>query len=434
MKTLYRFRTNALLLLLALAFGQCERQITESVPTAPAATEPGTDPELNAWIEQFPATDTPLSSLYLPNGRSIGAFWEEYRQKYKSGRLSEELVLSPETQKNLLIASLGRVARFLCTRENFQPKQTVDSPRQFGLAYSFGQDDYAIRVPQPSEPHSCPAAPKCTIPVYGLDCSGFIYRLIREAEDPSGKPLLEAGVRRNATGYALPKTWETILASNPQLSKLIPVAKGRLDAGQLESGDIIHWYSGHIGFVLPSDQKSGVLSVFQSNGVDTDNTRKCNPRKSPNCGCPVVATSQCLTNVPQDADARRGVHEFTATQKSIDSFGKDYEILRFTAKLAGLWNVRFKCDWAADNDVAIVFENLKFPDVDNPDKTFSVPGTGRDYDGKTLMWYSKAPTTRSSAPSTAPSKRLTQAAPIHPGSTSSDSRCPTTTFLRHGSA
>ena len=167
------------------------------------------------------------------------------------------------------------------------------------------------------------------------------------------------------------------MKKNPRFAKVEMKKKGRLDVGKIEAGDIIHW-PGHIGYVF--NGSDGTLKIFQSNGKSSDvNNRnggpECDDKAKSDCHCPATESGACELNYSSD---RRGVHEVSLTQDKINAFGKNYQILRFTTKLDGKWTIQLKCDWAADNDVAVVFE-INIPDTQDG-KTFTARGTGIDYD------------------------------------------------------
>ncbi|MEI7581223.1 hypothetical protein [Runella sp.] len=384
-------RLNALVILVLLAFQllfqQCARETTQIIiPNTLGDTD--TPDDLNEWIEQQPVANLPLNKMLLPNGRSIENFQKEYAAKYKGGRIAEDY--NPEDQKNMVIASMGEVAQRLCNRENFQYAiDAPDGPAQNGLAYSWGQSNYKKRELPPSSP-DCSGDVPCPFRIYGLDCSGFITNLLREATDPSAKALLFTSINReNSTTQGTEKFWNDLLKQNKKFDKVEIKKKGQLDAGSLKSGDIIHW-PGHIGYVFES---GGKLYIYQSNGKSSDSTRAKYSKaevkgkivdtsqacKDKSCDCKVIGKGECEKNY---SSSSRGVRAFEATQDEIKIFGKSYEILRFTTKLGGKWKLQLKCDWAANDNVAVTFD-ITLPDTQD-DKPFTANGTGKDYDGSNL--------------------------------------------------
>jgi hypothetical protein len=376
-------RISALLLLVLfqLFFQQCARETTEIVqPDTFQDTD--TPDDINEWIEQQETTSTPLDQLVFTDGQSIADFLEEHIRRYKTGRISADAP-SPEYQKRLIIASMGKVAQHLCNRENFiYPAIAPDGPAQKGLVYSWGQSNYKIRALPPSAP-LCPNDKPCTYKIYGLDCSGFITNLLREAtDDATGTLLFQSVSRENSTKQAEEKFWNNLLKQNPKLDRIEMKKKGKLTVGKIEPGDIIHW-PGHIAYVFYG--QDGKLKMLQSNGKSSDvNTRyggpNCNDKTRSDCNCPVIEYGACKLNYTSD---KRGVHEVDLTQDKINAFGKNYEILRFTTKLEGKWTLQLKCDWAEDNDVAVVFE-INIPDTQDG-KPFTAKGKGTDYDGDELF-------------------------------------------------
>ncbi len=376
-----KISTLLLLVLFQLFFQQCARETTEIVEPD-TFQDIDTPDDINEWIEQLETTSTPLEELILPNGRSIAVFLEEYKEKYKGGRFAAG-TLNPEDQKNILIASMGKVAQFLCNRENFDfAAEAPDGPAQKGLAYSWGQSDYTKRALPPGTPY-CPKDTPCSFKIYGLDFSGFITNLLREAEDPAAEDVLFQTVSRvNSTTQATEKFWNDLLKQNPKFEKVEMKKKGKLEVGKIEAGDIIHW-PGHIAFVFYG--QDGKLKMLQSNGKSSDVNKRnggptCEDKTKSDCNCPATESGACKLNY---SDPKKGVHEVDLTQDKINAFGKNYEILRLTTKLEGKWTLQLKCDWAADNDVAVVFE-INIPDTQDG-KPFTAKGKGTDYDGDDLF-------------------------------------------------
>lgn len=374
-----RLSTILFFVFFQLFFLHCARETSEVVePDTFQDTD--TPDEINEWIEQQEASSTPLNELMLPNGQSIEAFFEEYRKKYPNGRIAEEK--SPEYQKLLLIASMGEVAERLCNRTINHPAEAPNAPQHFGLAYSYGQVDYKVRAFPPGNP-ACPLDKPCPFRIFGLDCSGFITNLLREAKDPSTQINLFNSVKRvNAATQSTAEYWNEILKQNPRFEKVEMKKKGWQAVGNIEAGDIIYWPMGHIGYVYLG--KDGKLKVFQSNGKSSDVEKRnggpqCNDPKKSDCNCPGINYGACENNFSKPG---RGVHEFSLTQSALNSFSSNYEVLRFTTQIEGKWTILLKCDWADDNNVAVTF-GIDIPNTQDS-KPFSAKGEGADYDGSTL--------------------------------------------------
>ena len=331
--------------------------------------------DINEWIEQFPVSNPSLDELILPNGESISDFEKYYALKYKGSRMNADAYLNPEDQKAMLISSMGKVAQRLCDRSKFKKtkQEGPDAPAQNWLAYSYGQDNYKERLYPATPDKNCLPQIRCPYRIQGLDCSGFITVLLREAVDPASESLLFSQIKKeHSSTLGSESYWnDIILAQNKKFSSIFLKKKGKLDAGQLQAGDIIYFTQGHIGFVLLDSTR--VLHVFQSNGASND--VKCDSAN--------YKKGQCEENYNNE---KRGVRAFPATQKQINAFkGKGtYEILRFTTKLQGKWDINVKCDWANDDNVAISFKDVDFPDSqDNQSFTTKIV-EGQDYDGKKL--------------------------------------------------
>ena len=331
-----RFSFYALCLLCLV---QCKKDSDSASPSPiveqPLSTEEGdaTPSEINNLIDQLPYDNPPLDSLYFEDGQSIKSFLENYKKK-NGGRLGAGAdATSPTEQKKMLISVMGVVARRLCDRSQFQipaetignpPQPSTEAPAQNGLAYSYGQDKYKIRAfPAPPEKR-CYPQDRCPFRLQGLDCSGFITNLIREAQDPSSttdKALFSGIVKEHSSTLGTVDYWNLkVLKQDKRFTNITTKNMGQLPASDLQPGDIIYFTKGHIGFVLSRGKDAnGIkkLAVYQSNGVQSDNN------------CDEKETGQCKSNYTSPT---RGVHPFTGNQKQIDAFKSTgaYRVLRFS--------------------------------------------------------------------------------------------------------
>lgn len=209
--------------------------------------------------------------ILLPNGLTIAEFKLIDAYKKSTGVLSE----NPVDLKNRLIQEMGEEAILLTTRSNFNyPALDYDAPAQTGLAYSYGSRNHTIRQnpPIPIDGSGC-ASEK----IYGLDCSGFVYRL-----------FLKAGIDLNTNAG----TWADLQRQPHIISTAIKKAYpdhyeyfkvedlGKIDdLSEFKTGDIIYWReidensfqwrARHIGMVLK--RPDGSLAIAQSNGSGYSN-------------------------------------------------------------------------------------------------------------------------------------------------------------------
>ncbi|WP_461043376.1 hypothetical protein [Spirosoma harenae] len=320
-----------------------EEQTTVPQPVERAQGNPAdmTPPEINELLDKFPTVNTPLDQFLLPNGQSITAFETEYKKKWKTaggGRLQAP-VFTPTEEKYYLIAAISRVAFKLCDKANFQIKkgEKDNEPAQDGLAYVFGGKRYDVRsaASPPIDglpPNDCKSK-ACSNLLQGLDCSGFIDNLLKEAKEVSDKEIPDKNYFSSITGvdantYGTTEHWMTkVLNQNTKLTKIKMVNKKQLSADKLQSGDILS-YKGHIAIVLVNPLTKRV-NILGANGVTNDDN--CGKLKN---GKPV--SDQCRTNYTepgQKVPSTRGVRQAEAISTELDNYGdKTYKVLRLVAE------------------------------------------------------------------------------------------------------
>lgn len=305
--------------------------------------------EQNAFWESQDNIQLNSSDIVLPNGLNLDEyllemdpdFYNEWNNKSSNSKND----LGPQDSKNLLIAKMTKVALFLTNRNNFTfDKEGDNKPAQNGLAYSYGSRIYHLR--------QLPPAGRCTDEVYGLDCSGFVYQV-----------FLKSGIYLDLPTYAdlqrQPKTIEdAIIAGYPEITKIKVEDLGKLPSSKFESGDIIYWKNAngvafHIGIVLK--KSNGNLAIAQSNGVDNGTCEN-------NYG---------LNRGPRFSNINKAI-----LPKDDGGFGDDYGIVRINADISGEWKLYLRCNGTSID--AITFD-LTFPTSET--NTFTISGTGIDYDG-----------------------------------------------------
>ncbi|MCF0075178.1 hypothetical protein LZD49_32140 [Dyadobacter sp. CY261] len=106
--------------------------------------------------------------------------------------------------------------------------------------------------------------------------------------------------------------------------------------------------------------KDGKLGIFQSNGGPP--CQECESKFGPNRGCRQIP----LTGVSW--------------------FGQKWGALRLVTDITGKWQMQLKCDWAEDNDVAVVFD-IEFTGQQGSNQLISITGKGEgtDYDDDQLF-------------------------------------------------
>lgn len=131
------------------------------------------------------------------------------------------------------------------------------SPLQNRIAYSWGSKEYAVRANPPG------VGDNCTYKIYGLDCSGFIYQLLKLNGIMIPKDLAYADQERKPD--FLKKHLKSFFGTVP----FDVVDKKKLEFKDMHSGDIIYFKNSqgiatHIAIVFVNDD--GTKSLYQSLG------------------------------------------------------------------------------------------------------------------------------------------------------------------------
>ena len=306
-----------------------------------------------ATLEAIPSSNYRLEDLMLPNGELVVNFLRQndpafLDKQLRGGRIAAN---GPQTAKNQLVAYMTTVAHKLCDITKLYPKgRYFTEPEQHGLAYSFGQRDYSTRALPPSG--------ECQkYSLYGLDCSGLLYNVLKESGYHPRLPITAEMIRQVSF-------WTSLLQTDPDLAKVKVKDLGPIPLNQFQPGDIVYWKkeaakpATHIGVVLID--KTGRKAIFQSNGTDLA-ARNCIANFAPNRGC---------HQIPIDAVNWK------------NGFGKIWSVVRIVTDITGKWEMQFKCDWAKPTDIAVNFD-IEFKMSEN-DNAVTGKGTGRDYDHKPL--------------------------------------------------
>jgi hypothetical protein len=196
---------------------------------------------------------------------------------------------------DLLKARVSSVAIRLMNRDRysymFYSKYAADGPKrpqQHGLAYSYGSRDHTKRE-----------APKEGVcmdkEIYGLDCSGFIYRCFFHSgvTDPALKWRAEEQRQ-------VERLKNAILKAYPELTGLKVEDLGPHPLALMKPGDIIYWLredntAYHIGWIFETEE--GEIMVAQSNGEGT-NPATCDQNYGPSRGPRVFGLEDAIKPRP----------------------------------------------------------------------------------------------------------------------------------------
>ena len=302
------------------------------------------------------ATGFTKQNIVLPNGEILDDFIKRidtsfYNEWLRSGPDPFD-TLGPQDSRNFLIGKINSIALNLIDRNKFiKFQEGSNKPAQYGLAYSWGGKQYAIREKPPGQ------GTVCTHEIYGLDCSGFIYQIFLH-----GGVVLPVGT---ADIQRKPNSIENaIMNSIPSFQKIKVEDLGTIPTSQLETGDILHWTKRHettafhIGMVLKD--KTGNLAVLQSNGSHGPNEYECSRNLS-------------LVRGPRIIPLTDPYWFFS------DKY--TYGVTRINADISGHWEIGLRCSIA---DFDFVTIDLEFPD--NNDQSFEIsksiiyPSDQRQYD------------------------------------------------------
>lgn len=317
------------------------------------------DPEVlsnsdNESLENAPeANSFDFSTVILPNEITIDEYMKEidslfYNEWNKSTNSDPYENLGPQDAKNLLIARITMVALNLTNRSKYQiPDEGAEKPAQNGLAYSWGSKDFKIRQSPPG------FGTVCMEKIYGLDCSGFVSQLFKNA----GVSLIGGPADSQRKASILQKA---INSSIPALKKVKVEELGKIPTSKFVTGDVVYWMNDkniatHIGIVLKDI--NGSLAVFQSNGV------------------PGINSADCLKN----RSTSRGPRRLQLSDTYWFGSSKSYGITRINMDISGKWNLFLKCK---DETYDAITFSLDFPTTNS--NTFNISGTGIDYDDKSF--------------------------------------------------
>lgn len=220
-----------------------------------------TDKQLSV-IDTMRSQTVNLDSIVLPNGAALSVFMHEFDSilapKFLKSTIDPYVGISPNQIKSYLVSRFLASGVYLTNRTYFQyPKEGQNKPAQNGLAYSYGAKDYTIRAK--------PNSGECKEEVYGLDCSGMVYHLLKSGNLKTAKSI-------SAYDQHQPSFLQKALKEFPSMNNLKVVNRGKLVASSFEAGDIIYWSKldgekgSHIGIVLK--EFNGSLKVYQSNGTN----------------------------------------------------------------------------------------------------------------------------------------------------------------------
>ncbi len=347
-----KFNTRlATVLIICMILASCAKEIPVSEDGNPEAL---TEEEVELLDNMPEAIGFDSSTIILPNGEIFEDFLYELDSISNNNaeiRNNNDIYknLGPQDARNLLIKQLCKQALYLTKRKLHQfPDDGIGKPNQNGLSYSWGSKNHKVRQKPPGPGTKC-----INESVYGLDCSGFIYQLFIQNAIPfiigPANSQRKASVLQNA-----------IESSISELKKIRIEELGQIPVSSFETGDIIYWLNSnniatHIGIILKSS--SGNISVLQSNGSIGRDNIDCQKNRS-------------LT---------RGPRRIATTNPYWFGDSKKWGITRINADISGEWSLSLRCEGESIDAITL---NLTFPTSSS--NTFSISGTGVDYDGDPL--------------------------------------------------
>lgn len=177
-----------------------------------------------------------------------------------------------------------------------------------GLAYLWGGKNHNRKL-VPSNVND--RKNRCQEPLYGLDCSGFVYQLFLLSDLKITHPTKKAPEDyANAEYLSKPKNWRKALSEYADNSNAIKVRRiNNLKVEEIQSGDVIFFYkprkeASHIGICLwVGNNETGELVFFDSSGF--------------------------ANNTCENAIAR-GPRRSVLTQNLLNRWKKKYGIIRLT--------------------------------------------------------------------------------------------------------
>jgi hypothetical protein len=292
-------------------------------------------------LDDAPEVDVPLEDIILPNGKNVVEFLNEYDPTFlesiDGGRVAST-DLTPQNQKNLLIARMEGRAHDLIERSTYKKSTGQDN----GLAYVYGGKELKLMTPQG----------ECTDKkLVGLDCSGLIYQLTQTAKlltFPAGNAAYQGEVT----------TWNNAFKNSAEFTKLTAELIDNIPPNEMIAGDVIYWKNGgvvtHTGVVLHTADNN--LKIFQSNG-----------------------TSEAAKDCDANYGPKRGPRSIYVSAVNLAEFGDSYYIIRPSADISGNWTVRLRCQ---NQTTDAVTADITFKTKE--DNSFTASGSGTDYTGEPL--------------------------------------------------
>jgi cell wall-associated NlpC family hydrolase len=230
--------------------------------------------ELLEALDQLPISDFKLEDIVLPNGLKYNDFNVNIFDEEDSNLRSSSSSISAVDAKNALIKELSKNAYYLTQREYFQYKdEGKNKPAQNGLAFVYGSRDIKERSRYRYSVKNLWYLP-CDDYLYGLDCSGYIYKVFSLSKVP-----LPVG---RANDYRQENVLETAFKQNKYLQKIKVDNLGSLPLEKVESGDIVYWKDAagnafHMGMFIFA--KGGIHLANSAGGPE-----RCDRNQSTNGG------------------------------------------------------------------------------------------------------------------------------------------------------
>lgn len=217
--------------------------------------------EVVRHIDSMPVVPVHIELVILPNGKRLGAYKAELekRRKKESNQLLYFKLDDPQDQLSQLITSFMSNAQFLVDpiTHTYPAGPTANEPAQNGICYNYNSKTIDTRMKMYSD--------TCSLNVYGLDCSGFLYQVFKLSGCPAmlqGQAVDQSNI--NNLNAAISGVVTGVTATD----------MGKLEAGSIQTGDIIYWSvlkgssASHIGIALTAVMPAGSIAVYQSNGRD----------------------------------------------------------------------------------------------------------------------------------------------------------------------
>ena len=313
-------------------------------------------------IERVPVD---WDNLLLPNGMTMKEFEQKYGNEGNERKDQSKEESGPQKRKSELIFNMTKEAQRLMKRKDFVKTEDTSDPKKVqpaqpnGLAYGLGLKDYTKRA-DPSG--------NCYEWVFGLDCSGFVAQMAKEA-GLSGFP-------DGTSNQGVAENWNTILEKDEKWKDIFMKDFKKIPLDELQNGDIIIW-SQHIGMIAGTGSES---FLFNSNGGTGKDCVTKDGKLDENCIKIEHEKNRGLYRGPNPIPIRKAV--FTKGY-----WGGNYRILRLVTNITGEWQLKLRCAGEATDALDLTVE-LKALGTDEPYtviRKFSGTGVGLDYDGETVI-------------------------------------------------